>query len=124
MRRQAFRFWYTPGTPNRIVNVLRTFPKLKFVGAHFGGWSVWDDAVRMLSDFDNITVDTSSTFYALGRERSKALIRTWGADRVMFGTDYPMWNAQPEIDCMLEMALNEDEYRRIFWDNAANLFGL
>lgn len=33
--------------PNRIVNVLRTFPKLKFVGAHFDGWSVWDDAVRM-----------------------------------------------------------------------------
>ena len=110
--------------PNRIVNVLRTFPKLKFVGAHFGGWSVWDDAVRMLSDFDNITVDTSSTFYALGRDRSRALIRAWGADRVMFGTDYPMWNAQPEIDCMLEMALTEDEYRRIFWDNAANLFGL
>lgn len=47
-----------------------------------------------------------------------------GTDRVMFGTDYPMWNAQPEIDCMLEMALNEDEYRRIFWDNAANIFGL
>ena len=110
--------------PNRIVNVLRTFPKLKFVGAHFGGWSVWDDAVRMLSDFDNITVDTSSTFYALGLDRSRALIRAWGADRVMFGTDYPMWNAQPEIDCMLEMALNEDEYRRIFWDNVANLFGL
>ena len=42
----------------------------------------------------------------------------------MFGTDYPMWNAQTEIDCMLEMALNEDEYRRIFWDNAANIFGL
>lgn len=60
----------------------------------------------------------------LGHDRSRELIRAWGADRVMFGTDYPMWNAQPEIDCMLEMALNEDEYRRIFWDNAANLFGL
>ena len=85
---------------------------------------MWDEAVRMLSDFDNITVDTSSTFYALGHDRSRVLIRAWGADRVMFGTDYPMWNAQPEIDCMLEMDLTEDEYRRIFWDNAANLFGL
>ncbi|MBR0514646.1 MAG: amidohydrolase family protein [Clostridia bacterium] len=33
--------------PNRIVNVLRTFPKLKFVGAHFGGWSMWDDAANL-----------------------------------------------------------------------------
>ena len=116
------RFDYS--NPNRIVNVLRTFPKLKFVGAHFGGWSVWDDAVRTLSGFDNITVDTSSTFYALGREEGKKLIMAWGADRIMFGTDYPMWNPQPEIDCLLAMNLPEDAYRRIFWDNAARLFGL
>ena len=116
------RFDYS--NPNRIVNVLQAFPKLKFVGAHFGGWSVWDDAVRMLSDFGNIFVDTSSTFYALGRERAKALIRAWGADRVMFGADYPMWNPKPDIDCLLEMGLAEDEYRRVFWDNAADVFGL
>ena len=116
------RFHYS--NPDRIVTILRAFPKLKFVGAHFGGWSVWDEAVRLLSGFDNIVVDTSSTFYALGRDRCRELIRSWGADRVMFGSDYPMWNAQPEIDCLLEMALTEDEYRRIFWDNAAILFGL
>ena len=115
------RFDYS--NPNRIANILRTFPKLKFVGAHFGGWSVWDEAVRLLSGFDNITVDTSSTFYALGRNKSRELIRIWGADRVMFGTDYPMWNPQPEIDCLIEMGLAENEYRRIFWDNAAEIFG-
>ena len=110
--------------PNRIVNILRTFPELKFVGAHFGGWSVWDEAVRLLSGFDNIVVDTSSTFYALGRDKGRELIREWGADRVMFGADYPMWNPQPDIDCLMEMGLAEDEYRRIFWDNAAKVFGL
>ena len=115
---------YDYSNPNRIVSVLRAFPNLKFVGAHFGGWSVWDDAVRLLSCFDNIMVDTSSTFYALGRERAKALIRTWGTDRVMFGADYPMWNPKPDIDCLLDMGLAEDEYRRIFWDNAADVFGL
>ena len=116
------RFDYS--NPNRIVNVLRTFPKLKFVGAHFGGWSVWDEAVRLLSGFGNITVDTSSTFYALDTLKSRELVRIWGADRVMFGTDYPMWHPKPEIDCLTGMGLAEDEYRRIFWDNAANLFGL
>ena len=114
---------YDCSNPNRIVNILRTFPKLKFVGAHFGGWSVWDEAVRMLSGFDNIVVDTSSTFYASGRDKGRELIKKWGADRVMFGTDYPMWNPQPEIDCMIDMKLTENEYRRIFWDNAAKVFG-
>ena len=116
------RFDYS--NPNRIANILRSFPKLKFVGAHFGGWSVWDEAVRLLSGFDNIVVDTSSTFYALGRDKSRELIRIWGADRVMFGADYPMWHPQPDIDCLLEMGLDEDEYHRIFWDNAARIYGL
>lgn len=109
--------------PGRIANVLKAFPKLRFVGAHFGGWSMWDEAADTLSGFDNIIVDTSSTFYALGRNRSLALIRKWGADRVMFGTDYPMWHPQPEISCLLDMGLTEDEYRRIFWGNAADVFG-
>ncbi len=115
---------YDNSNPNRIANILRQFPKLKFVGAHFGGWSVWDEAVRTLSEFDNITVDSSSSFYVLGREKGRELIRAWGADRVMFGTDYPMWNPQPDIGCLLGMELEEDEYRRIFWDNAVRIFGL
>ena len=115
---------YDFSNPNRIVNVLRAFPRLKFVGAHFGGWSVWDDAVRLLSGFGNIFVDTSSSFYALGLEKGRELIRKWGADRVLFGTDYPMWEPQPDISCLLAMGLEEDEYRRIFWENATDVFGL
>ena len=117
-----YRFDFS--NPERIANILRKMPKLKFAGAHFGGWSKWDEAVRLLAGFDNMMVDTSSTFYALGRERSKALIRQWGADRVMFGTDYPMWNPQPEINCLMDMGLEENEYRRILWENAERFYGL
>ena len=78
----------------------------------------------MLSGFDNIVVDTSSTFYASGREKGKELINIWGPDRVIFGADYPMWHSQPEINSLLEMGLTEGEYRRIFWENAADVFGL
>ena len=116
------RFDYS--NPERIARILRRFPKLRFVGAHFGGWSVWDEAASLLSGFDNITVDSSSSFYATGREKGLELVRKWGADRIMFGTDYPMWKPQPEIDCLLAMGLKEDEYRRIFWDNAVRVFGL
>ena len=116
------RFDYS--NPNRIVHVLKAFHKLKFVGAHFGGWSVWDEAVSLLSGYDNMAVDASSTFYALGCEKGRELIRKWGADRVMFGTDYPMWAPRPEIDCLMKMELKEEEYRRIFWDNAAGIYGL
>lgn len=110
--------------PPRVANALRAFPRLKFVGAHFGGWSVWDEAARTLADFDNIAVDASSTFYAVGREKGRELIRIWTPDRVMFGTDYPMWAPQPDIDCLLGMGLGDGDYQKIFWDNAAALYGL
>ena len=117
-----YRFNYS--NPDRIAGILRTFPKLKFVGAHFGGWSMWDEAVRLLSGFENIVVDTSSTFYTLGCEKGRELIEKWGADRVMFGSDYPMWNPQPDIACLMNMGLAEADYRRILWDNAAKIYGL
>ena len=117
-----YRFDYS--NPDRIAGILRAFPKLRFVGAHFGGWSVWEEALRTLARFDNILVDTSSTFYTLGCEKGAELVRRWGTDRIVFGSDYPMWHTQPDIDILIGMGLKEEEYHRIFWDNAARTFGL
>lgn len=115
---------YDYSNPNRIAPILRAFPKLKFIGAHFGGWSVWDEAARALSDFDNITVDSSSTFYAVKPEKARELIRIWTPERVMFGTDYPLWPQQGDIDFLLSLDLTDGDYRRIFRENAAELLGV
>ena len=116
-----FRFDYS--NPNRLASVLRAFPKLKLIGAHLGGWSVWDDAVRVLPEFPNFMVDSSSSSRWLEPERMREIIRAYGADRVLFGTDYPMWRQSEEIDALLRLELTDGEYRRIFWDNAEGLFG-
>ena len=110
--------------PNRVAKVLKAFPKLKFIGAHFGGWSVWDEAARTLADYPNIVVDSSSTFYAFPPDRIRALIDVWTPDRILFGTDYPMWRQQPDIDCLLRLELPDADYQKIFHDNAAALFGV
>lgn len=113
---------YDYSNPPRIASILRAFPKLKFIGAHFGGWSVWQEAARVLSDFENIVVDSSSTFYALDAAQSRELIRVWGPKRVMFGTDYPMWRQQPDIDRLLALDLSDEDYEDIFWRTCATLF--
>ena len=113
---------YDYSNPNRVVNVLKAFPRLKFIGAHFGGWSVWDAAARMLPDYPNMVVDSSSTLYAVGSEKVRELIDIWTPDRVMFGTDYPMWNPKPDIDGLLGLGLSDADYEKIFWKNCAELF--
>jgi predicted TIM-barrel fold metal-dependent hydrolase len=41
---------YNYSNPERVAAVLDAFPKLDFIGAHFGGWSIWDEAERKLID--------------------------------------------------------------------------
>ena len=115
---------YDYSNPERTARVLKALPDLKMIGAHFGGWSVWDRAVRLLADFPNLTVDTSSSFHWLKKERAAEIIRAFGADRVMFGTDYPMWPQGPELDCLLAMDLTAEEKEKILWKNCAELYRL
>ncbi len=115
---------YDRSNPNRTVNVLKAFPKLKFIGPHFGGWSVWKDAYRMLPDYPNIMVDTSSSFYALKRDFARDMIRAFGSERVMFGTDFPMWPQRDELEFLDSLELTDDEYEDIGWRTCAKLFDI
>lgn len=115
---------YDFSNPNRIGRILRTFPGLRLTGAHLGGWSVWEEAAAKLSDFPNYMVDTSSSLRYLGVERSREIIRIYGKDRVMFGTDYPMWPQSVDLDYMQKMELTEDEYQCIYWKNCATLYAM
>jgi predicted TIM-barrel fold metal-dependent hydrolase len=115
-------FRYDYSNPDRVVNVLKAFPKLKFIGAHFGGWSVWEKARRLLPDFPNIMVDTSSSFFWLKKERAREMIRAFGPERVMFGTDYPMWPQEKEIIFLDRLGLEPDQYEKICWKNCAGLY--
>ena len=115
---------YDRSNPNRTVNVLKAFPKLKFVGPHFGGWSVWKDAMMTLPDYENITVDSSSSLFWFDKEFAREIIHAYGADRVMFGTDYPMWRHKDEIDKMLSYELDDDEIEDIMWRTCAKLLNI
>lgn len=115
---------YDNSNPNRLLPVLKKYPNLVIIGAHLGGWSVWDEAVRQLSTIPNLYVDCSSCFYTMDKETALRIIHSYGADKVLFGTDYPMWAAQPDIDYLLSLGLEEDELEKIFSLNAVGVFRL
>ena len=115
---------YDNSNPNRVKNVLEAFPKLKFVGPHLGGWSVWEDALKVLPKYDNIIVDTSSSLYELDPDTARDIIRAFGSERVMFGTDYPMWPVSAELKHMEALGLTDEEYENIYWRTCANLFDI
>lgn len=117
---------YQWSKPERLAKVLEAFPKLDVIAAHFGGWSEWDSAVYVLGGrkYGNLWTDCSSSLYAISPERAKLIIDSYGADRVLFGTDYPMWIAAEELKRFSEIPLTCREREMILHKNAKNLLKL
>ena len=55
---------------------------------------------------------------------AREIIRAHGADKILFGTDYPLSNHKYEMKCLDKLKLTEEEYEMIYWKNAYKLFGI
>ncbi len=115
---------YDYSNPNRLLPILEIYKNLNIIGAHLGGWSIWDQAVEAYKNIPNFYVDCSSSFPYLTKEKSTEIIKKYGADRVLFGTDYPMWSPKSEMEYFLSLPLDEFEFSSILNMNAIKLFNL
>lgn len=108
--------------PRRLKNVLHTFPDLVVDAAHFGGWSMPEIAYDFLGE-ERCFVDVSSSMFWLGRRRTKELCRLFGTDRVMFGSDFPMWSPVAEYETFASLNFTDDELENMLWHNAERFIG-
>ncbi len=113
---------YDRSNPNRLIPVMNIFTGLTIVGAHLGGYSIWDEASEQLCHLPNLYVDCSSSLPFISGEKALEIIRKYGADRVLYGTDYPMWSPMEEIECFMSLGLSDDEKRIILSENAKKVF--
>lgn len=113
---------YDYSSPKRLYNVMKRFPKLTIIGAHLAGWTKWDEAAELFSG-GVIYADLSSSLYAMTPEHAAELIRKIGTNRVMFGTDYPMWSAVEELERFRRLPLTAAEQQDILYRNALRLLG-
>lgn len=116
-----YRFDYSH--PKRLARVLDMFPKLEVIAAHFGGWSIWDLAMEYLTN-RNCYLDVSSSFNFLGKTRSREIIKAYGAERILFGVDFPMGDHKTELEYFLSLGLSEYENKLILHDNAAKILNI
>ena len=116
-------FRYDCDGPRRILNLCERFPKQPIICAHFGGWSEWNSARELLPGH-GLMIDTSSTLYRYPPEEAAESVRRFGAENVLFGTDYPMWTPKEELRRFMRVPLTDREREDILWNNAARLFEL
>lgn len=116
---------YSFSHPERLRRVMKLFPRLMCVGAHFGGWSMADEGVRYLSDMKNCYVDISSSFpCGMSIERGEELISLFGEDRVLFASDFPLGSPVIERENLEKFRISDDVREKIAYKNAENLLGI
>ena len=114
---------YDYSSPDRLRDLMRQVPDLVVLAAHFGGYRSWD-RVAKLEPNENLYFDTSSSLTVIDKNMALELIEKFGVDKFFFGTDFPMWNPEEEIERFLSLGLSESENEKILYNNFAKLFNL
>lgn len=114
---------YDHSHPARLRRVLQLFPNLQVCAAHFGGHTMYETAMEYLSD-TNCIMDISSTLMFLDKKTAEGYVNHYGAERLAFGTDYPVWDPKWEVDLFLSLDLADDQKEQIAWKTAARFLNL
>ena len=123
-------------TPQMVLSAIKQVGPVKLVLAHMGGWRSWDEAEELLAG-TGVYIDTSFSGGHLTprpdvnmSEEEKALltadrfthiIRSFGAGKVLFGTDSPWSDQTGSLSWLSSLPLTGDEKQAILSENAKAL---
>ena len=113
-------------TPATFATVVDAFQGAPVILAHMGGFRIDDEELNLLPSLP-VYVDTAlwpAFMSHLSPERMTDLIRQIGAERVIFGSDFPYTPADDSIQRLCSLPLSEGEKELIFSGNAKRLLGL
>ena len=108
--------------PIRLRRILDLFPGLTCIAAHLGGFTMYETAGEFLRD-TNCFLDVSSVTRLIPDEQTVALIRSYGAQRCVFGTDFPLWDPVKEVKAFYGLKLSDREFEEISWKTAHRILG-
>ncbi len=109
--------------PRHLAAVLKAFPALVVDAAHLGGWGVWDIAAPLF-EHENCFFDVSSCLAFLDGPQLCAIARRYGTERVMFGSDFPIWDPARELQAVLEAGFTDAELEGILGGNCRRYLGV
>lgn len=118
-------------SPERVYNMAKKYPSLKFVLAHMGLGTDNSLAIEMMGKADNLYADT--TWVPV--ETTVEVIKRYGSKRVMFGTDSPI-DGVDTYDCNgkgepslyrqyfkdIKDMISEEDYENLMWKTAKEVF--
>lgn len=111
--------------PWKLLKLAQNFPDLKIVMAHWGGglpfYELMPEAGEALR---NVYYDTAASTYLYRSDVFPAVARIVGAERILWGTDYPLLSQVRFLARVRASGLAADELDAVLGGNAARLLRL
>ena len=105
---------------DKIERVISSFPEINFIVGHAGLREIVQ-VMDLLSKYNNAYVDTSFQ----PPEAIKALVSSFGGEKVLFASDWPYGLRIPALMAVKEACGNDDVLlKAILFDNAAGILNL
>ena len=111
------------GRPRYFGDVAASFPKLRLILGHLG--KGYESEIAVLTRrYPNVYTETSTRLSGLDEagKWTPAEAVTWfrliGIDRILFGTKWPLFDPQQDIDTVHKLPLTPEEKGKILGENA------
>jgi predicted TIM-barrel fold metal-dependent hydrolase len=111
------------GRPITLDTIACDFPELKLVGIHIG-WPWTEEMIAVAYKHPNVHIGTDAYAPKHWDKKFVRFMNSFGQDKVIFGTDYPVIDlerARREFDAL---GLREAAKRKVLRDNVIRLYGL
>jgi predicted TIM-barrel fold metal-dependent hydrolase len=116
----------TPNTLAQIYRLVDAFPQNSIVLAHWGGglffFSLLKREVRQR--LNRVYFDTAASPYLYDPSVYRLAVELVGAEKILFGSDFPLLPPATYFDEMKTAGLSSQEMQQICGGNAAELFNL
>ena len=110
-----------PSCPYKLAALLDRFPRLRCIAGHLGGYHRWEHSLKALVGRD-VWLDTSSCTPFIQPDLLKAILRKHPQDRILFGSDYPLYDPGDAMMHLQEKAELGDADLDRYCSNADALF--
>ncbi|MDL2209305.1 amidohydrolase family protein [Desulfovibrio sp. OttesenSCG-928-O18] len=110
-----------PANPYKLAKLVDMFPETTFIAAHLGGYADGAVALEALAGKD-VWLDTSNT-RRLGDAFARRIVAKHPFERLLFGTDYPLFDPAQEIPEQQQRLGFSDSRMQALLANADALLG-
>jgi predicted TIM-barrel fold metal-dependent hydrolase len=102
-----------------LLTLAREFVSTTFVLGHCGIGNIDFHALNLIADCRNVLVESSGGYSSV----AGAAVARLGAQRLLFGTEYPLQHPSVELAKFASLDLDPECWRQIAWSNACQLLG-